>query len=59
MESSKQEMELFIPFPGLGSKNFIYKEFFRISQGFQNSFSKQEIELSKQEMELYLTLLGL
>ena len=35
MELSKQEMELFILLPGLGSKNFFYKIFVIRSKGFK------------------------
>ena len=45
MELSKQEMELFLPFPVFGSKNFLP----RVLQ-------KQEMLLSKQEMELFLPI---
>ena len=95
MELSKQEMELFLPFPVIGSQNFFYKSIpiwsndsklvFRnrkwnylnrkwnyfspfqsldqktsfkkvtpIDLRFLNGFQKQNVELSKQEMELYL-----
>ena len=50
---SKQEMELFLPIPVIGSKNFLTK----VSQfgpTIQNGFQKQEMKLSKQEMELFL-----
>ena len=35
MELSKQEMEIFIPFPGLESKNFLYKNFFIYTKEFK------------------------
>ena len=54
MELSKQEMELFLPLPGLWSKNFFYKMFLTFNNDTKNSFWKQEMELSKQEIELFL-----
>ena len=64
MEWSIQEMESFLQFPVIGSKNFFNKRFLvqsndpkKIShsvQRFQNGFHKQEMELSKQGMELFL-----
>ena len=128
MELFKQEMELFIPFPGIWSKNFFYNIFYilikefkiefqnrkwnyfsyiqafskttsftkcfsfkprssklifktgngiifpiyrplikklllqnisDLNQGFQNWFSKQKMELSKQEMDLFIPFPGL
>ena len=100
MELSKQEMELFLLFPDLWSKNFFYKMFLNFinefKPGFENRkwnypnrkwnfffyfltsdqktsftnvskfyqqveswFWKEEMELSKQEMELFLLLLDL
>ena len=35
MELSKQEMELFLPLPGIWSKNFFYKMFLICSEGFK------------------------
>ena len=54
MELSKQEMELYLPFPVIGSKNFILQKYLQLVLGFQNGFQKQEMELCKQEMELFL-----
>ena len=93
MESSKQEMELFLPLLGLWSKNFFYyicsklskvfkidfqnrkwnffstsrplikklllQHLLHINQGVQNWFSKQEMELPKQEMKLFFSIPGL
>ena len=52
-------MELFLPLPGLWSKNYFYKKKFHFHQELQNWFSKQEKELSEQEIELFLSLPGL
>ena len=52
MESSNQEMELFLPRPGLWPNNFFYKMFL---QGVQNGFSKQETELTIQNGIIYPT----
>ena len=41
MESSKQEMELFLPLPGLGSKYFFYKCF-----SFDPGGSKPQLNLN-------------
>ena len=56
MESSKQEMELFLfsHFQALIKKLLIH-----INQGVQNWGSRQKMELSKQKMELFLPLSGL
>ena len=61
MELSKQEMELFLLYPDLWSKNFFYEMFLNFinesTAGLtQTWFWKQEIELSKQEMELSVSL---
>ena len=40
-------------------KKLLLQHLLHINQGFQNWFSKQEMELSKQEMEIFLTLPGL
>ena len=57
MESSKQEMELFLLFPDLWSKNFFYKMFLTFTK--ESKTGKQEMELSKQEVELFLLLTDL
>ena len=53
IELSKQEMELFLLFPHLGSKNFFYKKF-PFYSGVQIQFYEQEMELSKYKIELIL-----
>ena len=40
-------------------KKLLLQHLLHINQGVQNWFSKQEMELSKQEMELFLPLPGL
>jgi hypothetical protein len=45
-------MELFLPFPGIRSKILSQKIPHLVKQ-FQNGFQRQEMELSKQEMELF------
>ena len=42
MELSKQEMELFLPLPGLWSKNFFYKMFLICSKGFKIDFQNRK-----------------
>ena len=42
MEISKQEMELFIPFPGLRSKNFFYKMFLIFTQEFKRDIQNRK-----------------
>ena len=42
MELSKQEMELFLPLPGLWSKNFFYKMFLICSKGFKFDFQNRK-----------------
>ena len=42
MELSKQEMELFLPLPGLWSKNFFYKMFLICSKGFKINFQNRK-----------------
>ena len=54
MELSKQEMELFLPLPGLRSKTFSYKMFLYFTEEF-----KIGMELFIQEMEWFLSLPGL
>ena len=49
-------MELFLPLPGLWSKNYFLQKFSPFHQGVPNWFSKQETELSKQEIELFIPL---
>ena len=53
MDLSKQEIELFLSLPGLCSKTS-FANFFSFGLIVQNSFSKQEMELSKREMELLI-----
>ena len=58
MESSKQEMELLYPVRASHQKTYLTKEFsFNLS--FPKHVWKQDMEFSKQEMELFLSLLGL
>ena len=52
MELSKQEIESFLQFPVIGSKNFFNKRFAIKSN--DSKMDKQKIELSQQEMELFL-----
>ena len=42
MELSKQEMDLFLPLPGLGSKNIFYKMFLNCSKGFKINFQNRK-----------------
>ena len=42
MELSKQEMELFLPIPGLWSKNFLYKMFLICSKGLKIDFQNRK-----------------
>ena len=42
MELSKQEMEIFLPLPGLWSKNFFYKIFLIWSKGFKMDFPNRK-----------------
>ena len=42
MELSKQEMELFIPFPGLWSKNFFYNIFSILTKDFKIGFQNRK-----------------
>ena len=52
MESSKQEMELFILFSDLWQRNFFTKSCYTRSDASKNQ--EQEMELFKQEMELFI-----
>ena len=54
MELSKQEMESFLPFPVIRSKNFFNKSIANWSKDFKIDFRNREMELSKQEMELFI-----
>ena len=54
MELSKQEMELFLLFPDLWSKNFFYKKFLTFTMESKTGVENRLMELSKQEMELFL-----
>ena len=56
MELSKQEMELFILFSDLRSKNFLWKWVSKFYKDVQYCFWKQEKELSNQEMDLFFLL---
>ena len=53
MELLKQEMELFYLLTDFCSKKILLQKFFYTTQRVQTKFEKQEIELSKQEMELF------
>ena len=53
-ELSKQEMELFLPFPCLWSKNFLYKMLYIFPKEFKIDFQNRRKESFKQEMELFL-----
>ena len=55
-ELSKQEMELFLLFPDLRSKNFCKRMFLNFIK--QYRFWKQEMELSKQEIKLFFPISG-
>ena len=49
-------MELFLLLPNLQSIHLFYKRFVITSKDSKNGFWKQEMELSKQEMDLFLLL---
>ena len=51
MELSEQEMELFLPLPGLSSKNFFHNIFFILTKEFKIDF-QQEIQLPKLETQI-------
>ena len=42
MELSEQEMELFLPLPGLWSKNLLYKMFLIYSKGHKIDFQNRK-----------------
>ena len=50
---------IFYPISKPPIKKLLLQHLLHINQGVQNCFSKQEMELSKQEMEIFLPLIGL
>ena len=56
IELCKQEMELFLLFPGPRSKNFFYK-YMSFLPRFQSCFSQQKMELFNQDIKLFFILL--